>query len=342
LKINGYNIDLENAAKTIKKNNYKRVVLQIPEGLKNHVSEFINYLETETNAQIIVSVDPCFGACDIVNHEFQHMDVDFAIQLGHTPIPDMENHWIPTMFINAQSDLDVTKVVEKAIPRLKGEKIGLVSTAQHLHTFPQIEEILVKNNFIPVIGEGDDRIESKGQILGCNFSAAKSIMQEVDSFLFIGSGNFHPLGLKLITKKPVIVADPYTNQIRDKELGELKDSVLRQRYGAIARSKDAKVFGILVGIKSGQQRIDLAYNIKEKLVSKNKKAYILALNHFSSSFLESFRDVDCFISTACPRIAIDDYMQYKTPIITPVELDILLGLKNWEDYLFDEINHLVL
>jgi diphthamide synthase subunit DPH2 len=30
-------------------------------------------------------------------------------------------------------------------------------------------------------------------------------------------------------------------------------------------------------------------------------------------------------------------MQYKTPILTPVELDILLGFKKWDDYQFDEI-----
>jgi 2-(3-amino-3-carboxypropyl)histidine synthase len=48
--------------------------------------------------------------------------------------------------------------------------------------------------------------------------------------------------------------------------------------------------------------------------------------------------IDCFVSTACPRIAIDDYMQYKVPIITPIELDILLGYKKWDDYIFDEIS----
>ena len=63
----------------------------------------------------------------------------------------------------------------------------------------------------------------------------------------------------------------------------------------------------------------------------------MAVNHFSASTLETFRKIDCFVSTACPRIAIDDYMQYEIPIITPVELDVVLGLKKWEDYSFDEI-----
>ena len=87
-------------------------------------------------------------------------------------------------------------------------------------------------------------------------------MNEVDLFLYVGSGNFHPLGLILIAKKPVVAVDPYDNSVKFDELNDLKDTILRQRYGAIARSKDAKVFGILVGTKVGQQRMNLAKKIK--------------------------------------------------------------------------------
>jgi 2-(3-amino-3-carboxypropyl)histidine synthase len=337
LKIPGYNIDLENAVKIIKKKKYKKVVLQVPEGLKSHFSKFVEFLEEKTDASIIISADPCFGACDIVNSKIKNLNIDFVVQIGHVPIPYIKDFPIPTFFANAKSDLDITKVIEKAIPALKGKKIGLVSNVQHVHMLDNASKIISNNNFEPIIDKGDKRIELNGQILGCNFSAANSIADKVDTFLFIGNGNFHPLGLLLSTKKPVIACDPYTIEVRNKELNDLKDMILRQRYGAIARSKDAKVFGILIGTKIGQQRIDLAYQIKEKLDSKQKKSYIFTANHFLSYHLESFREIDCFVSTACPRIAIDDYMQYKIPILTPVELDILLGIKKWEDYQFDNI-----
>ncbi len=337
MKIPGYNIDLEKAVKIIKENNYKRVVVQIPEGLKSHFSNFVEFLENKTNASIIISADPCFGACDIISAEFKNLGIDFVLQIGHVKIPNIKDFPIPVLFINAKADIEISEAIKKTIPVLIGKKIGIVTTAQHVNYLDEVNKILKDKNFKPVIGKGDSRIELKGQILGCNFSAATSIASKVDSFLFIGDGNFHPLGLLLNTKKPVIVFDPYTSEIKGKELNDLKDIILRQRYGAIARSKDANVFGILVGTKIGQQRIDLAYKIKEKLKSKQKKSYILTANYFLPAHIESFRDIDCFVSTACSRIAIDDYMQYKKPIITPVELDILLGYKKWEYYHFDEI-----
>jgi 2-(3-amino-3-carboxypropyl)histidine synthase len=337
LKISGYNINLENATNIINKNDYKKVLIQVPEGLKTKYFKIVDFIENNTKANVIISADPCFGACDIPNFDMEKIGIDFIIHIGHTSILDIKNLKIKTCIINAEKDLDISNLIIKALPKINGKKIGLVSTSQHIHLFDKIKKILVENNLEPVIGKGDSRIELNGQILGCNFSAAKSIDEKVDSFLYIGSGNFHPLGLTLISKKPVIVCDPYNKEVRDEELIDLKDMILRQRYGAIARSKESQIFGIVVGTKLGQQRIEIAYEIKKKLDFKEKKSYIFTLNHFSPSHLESFRNIDCFVSTACPRIAIDDYMQYKTPIITPIELDILLGFRKWEDYKFDEI-----
>jgi len=337
MELSGYSIDVEKAAKVVLKNGYKTVALQIPEGLKRNVWKIVEFLEKETQAKIIVIADPCFGACDLVNYELKNLDVDFVIQIGHTSIPNVENFWIPTLFINAVSTKDVSAVVEKSFPFLEGKKIGVVTTAQHLHTLKVVENILKKHNFMPIVSDGDERISEKGQILGCNFTAGTTIAERVDCFLFIGSGNFHPVGLLLSSKKPVIAADPYTNVVKKQELEDLKDTILRQRYGAIANSKNAKRFGILVGTKRGQQRIKLADKIKELLDSFNKKSLIITLDQFSPISLQGFGDIDCFVSTACPRIAIDDYLQYKIPILTPVELEIVLGKRKWEEYMFDQI-----
>jgi 2-(3-amino-3-carboxypropyl)histidine synthase len=337
MKIAGYSIGLETAARKIKKKNYSLVVLQLPEGLKRYTPKLVDFLEKNSGADIIISGDPCFGACDTLHPGFLFPGVDAAVQIGHAPMPAMKHLPIPTLFVNATSDLDVTLVIEKALPLLKDKKIGLATTAQHIHRLDEVKKKLGGHNLASFIGKGDSRIAFPGQILGCNFSAATSIKEKVDIFLFIGSGDFHPLGLLLATGKQVIAADPYTGSVREKELLDLKDMVLRQRYGAIARSRDAMVFGILVGTKQGQQRITLARKIKEMIEMANKKSYMIMMGTFSLSPLEGFTGFDCFVSTACPRIAIDDYTQYKTPIITPVEVEILLGHKKWEDYRLDQI-----
>jgi len=337
LKISSYNIALEKVVKEIKEKNYKKILLQMPEGLKVYALDFLSFLEQETDAQFIVYSDPCFGACDIICSDVKEMDVDFIVQIGHLPMPSLGGSSPPTMFINAFVDFDVEKLVKRVIPKLELKKIGLLSTAQHVHLLDEVKEVLSEQDFEVFISEGDRRIDSKGQVLGCNFSAANNLKDKVDMFLFIGSGNFHAMGLILSTKKPVVAVDPYTLEVKKEEIDDLKDMTLKQRYGAIASCRDAKTFGIIVGLKKGQERNNLAYDLKTLIESKGKKAVVFAMNHFSPQFLEGFRGINCFVSTSCPRIAIDDYIQYKIPIITPVELKIILGIKKWEDFKFDEI-----
>lgn len=337
MQISDYNIDLEKIAKTILDKKYKTIALQIPEGLKSSVPKIVEYLEEKTSSTVIVVADPCYGACDIANSELKNLGVDFLIQIGHTEIKNIGKYMIPTAFINAPSNKDVIQVVEKSLSFLVGKVIGVVTTSQHIHKLGEVEDILRRDNLNPMISKGDKRISFKGQILGCNFSSGTSLSKEVDCFLFIGSGTFHPLGLLLESKKPVIAADPYTNTVKKEELEELKDIILRQRYGAIANSKNAKKFGILIGTKRGQQRIKLVREIKQLLEKFNRKSLIISLDYFSPESLQGFRDIDCYVSTACPRIAIDNYLQYKMPILTPIELEIVLGIRKWEDFKFDQI-----
>ena len=68
--------------------------------------------------------------------------------------------------------------------------------------------------------------------------------------------------------------------------------------------------------------------------ANNRTAELVLLEEFSPDQLLSY-DADAFVSTACPRIAIDDYLRYPKPILTPIEMEIALGLKQWSDYRLD-------
>lgn len=326
-----YDLKLHEICTTISEKRYKTILLQFPEGLKNIACEAKDLIEEETNVQVMISADPCYGACDIPLIS-NYMKIDLLVQFGHAKIPTLE-YSIPTMFIEAHSKLDVIPVVKKALDHLKGT-VGLLTTAQHIHKLADVKNFLLERGFKAVIGEGRGRIAYKGQVLGCNISSATSITGEVECYLYIGSGNFHPIGVAIATGKPVVIADPYLVTIRDIE--EEKNKLKRQRHGAIAKADNAKTLGILVGTKPGQTRLHLAYELKTLAEKHGKKAYVLVLHEFSSACLASFK-LDAFVSTACPRIAIDDYMMYDIPILTPQELRIVLGEARWEDYTLDEL-----
>lgn len=338
MDIIGYEINLEEIKDQIKNDDYHNIVLQLPEGLKTQAKKIVDFLEDRSDVEVFLSAENCFGACDLFRtNSFDDIKIDAVVQIGHTSIPDYEKQKIPYFFVNAKSKRDTLEVVKKALKYLDGEKVGLCTTAQHLHEIEKIKKFLFENNIEVIAGQGDSRIKYPGQILGCNFSSAKNIDENVDVYLYVGSGSFHPLGLLLSTDKQVIAVDPYSKQVKLEELDSLKDTILRQRYGAIANCKNAESFAVLVCSKIGQNRFDLAETLKKKIEDSGRNASIFLLDFFSPDSLSGYRNFDCYVSTACPRIAIDDYRQYKKPIVTPVELEIILGLKKWDSYVFDEI-----
>jgi 2-(3-amino-3-carboxypropyl)histidine synthase len=306
------------------------VALQFPEGLKVHGIGVARELERLTGCHCLVLADPCYGACDL---SMSFRDVaDVLVHFGHSPIPSMEVSE-DTLFVEVALDHDVADLLPSLLPRLQG-RVGLVSTPQHLHLLPEIERWLEANGVEVSIGEGDRRVKYPGQVLGCNVSAASAIAEEVDQFVYVGSGDFHPLAVALETRREVLVLDLMTRQVRD--LRELKDRVLRQRHAAIALAQEARSLGILVSTKPGQRRRDLAMRLRSLAESKGRTATIIAIDNVTPDQLLAFR-VDAFVSTACPRVAIDDALRFRKPMLTPVELEVALGERSWDDYIFDSI-----
>jgi len=327
-----YDFRLDEVIGKIKEMNAKAVGIQFPEGLKIHATNVAEKIENETDALVLIAGDPCYGACDVSDTHMEGL-VDLIVHFGHIEFPI--HYKVPVLFIEAYSKIDVMNAVKNSLELLKDyKKIGLVTTIQHLNLITRIKDLLIENEKEVLMKEGAGTRE--GQVLGCNFSAIKDI--DADAFLYVGSGNFHALGITLFTEKPVFIADPYINEVRT--IDEFKDKILRIRFAKIIKAEEANKFGIVVSSKRGQFRLDLARKIKDMLEEENKEAFIIMLDNISPDLLLPYMDLDAFVITACPRVAIDDANMYKKPLLTPKELEIVLGKRKWEDYKIDEIQHI--
>lgn len=326
-----YQFNIHQILDKIREKDARIVGLQFPEGLKVHATDLASEIEDKTGAMVLISGDPCYGACDLSDNVMEGM-VDLLVHFGHTPLPI--DYKVPTLFVEAHYQLDSMGILEDALEFLEGkEKIGLVTTTQHLHLLEDAAHFLEENGKEVLMKDGSGTL--KGQVLGCNFSSVQDL--PVDAYLYLGSGNFHPLGIKLSTQKPVVIADPYLNQVRD--IDEFTDRILRIRFARITRAKEAKKFGILISSKEGQCRWELAKDLKKMIYNEGKEAYLIFLNEINPPSLLPYMDLDAFIVTACPRIAIDDSKMYKKPLLTPQEMEIVLGTRDWEDYQMDEIKY---
>jgi len=321
---NQFDFDLERIINIIKEKQFKTVGLQFPEGFKRQAFSISEMLEERTGAGILISGNPCFGACDIDTTLAGRVDVMF--HFGHSKMGNFNN----VVFIETRSNVDVLPCVKTALPLLKTNKIGLITTVQHIHKIDEISNFLRENEKKGIMGKGDLRVSYPGQVLGCNFTAARV---DCDEYLYIGSGIFHPLGVAIATGKRVVAADPYLN----KAIEVSPDKFLRKRSGYIAKSMDSKVFGIIVSSKSGQNRIELAKKLAKIAGEHGKRTQIIMMDLVTPEQLLAFK-VDAYVNTACPRITIDDAERFHVPVLTPQEFEIILGERIPDGLVMDEIS----
>ena len=312
----------------IAKRKPKIVFLQLPEGLKA-VAPRLAALVEEAGAIPIVSGDPCYGACDLAVSGAKILGANLIIHYGHTPMT--VNVDVPTFYIEVKAKIRINEAVTEALSHLESwNKIGLVTTIQHVHQLDDAKTIL-KNAGKSVFVGNAGRVKYPGQVLGCDFSNAQSISENVDAYLFVGGGRFHAMGVALSTEKPTIIADPY-----EKIAYPIHDQVRRvimQRWGSISEAKKAKNFGVLVILKSGQIRLRDATNIKEKLEKNGLTTTLFALREVTPSALMQFSGIDAFINTACPRLSLDDGPHFGRPILSINETLVMLGELKWEELL---------
>lgn len=250
----------------------KRVLLQMPEGLKQEALRLSKIVE-KTGALAIISSDPCYGACDVAASEAELLGADLIIHFGHSKL--LKHEKVPTVYLEARATVLVDDVVISSLPLLaEYTRIGLATTVQHVQTLDSVREILTRAGKTVVIGDAG-RVNYPGQVIGCDYSNVKSIAADVECFLFIGGGRFHALGVALATSKPTIIADPYGKSAFALQLEVQK--ILKQRYASIEEAERAKTYGILLSLKPGQKHFDKALRIKESVEKIGKTACLLAV-----------------------------------------------------------------
>lgn len=325
MKTKTFNLEEKRLEEEIRKREAKQILIQLPEGLKAEGPRLASIVE-RAGAIAIISADPCYGACDLATLDAKNLGVDLIVHYGHSAITKEGRTQI--LYIEAKAKISPKTAVRKAIPLLENwSTIGLVTTVQHVHTLEEAKKLLLKSGKTVAIGDAG-HVKYSGQVTGCDYTNAKAITDEAEAFLLIGGGRFHAIGVALATAKPTIVADPYER--RAYNVDEEVRKIISQRWASICEAKEARKFGVLIGLKSGQRRLELAMTIQEKLEKNGRNTTLFALKEIIPEALLQFPHIEAFVNTACPRVSIDNGTRFRKPVLTPNETLVALGEMSWE------------
>lgn len=74
-----YELELDRIVKEIKTSKVKKVLLQLPDGLKPWGLVLTEYIEAKCDCKVMIWLGDCFGACDLPDS-----GCDLVIQFGHS------------------------------------------------------------------------------------------------------------------------------------------------------------------------------------------------------------------------------------------------------------------
>lgn len=319
-----FNFETQKLIAELKKLKPKKVLVQLPEGIKKHANQISKTIE-KLGIKVVFSGETCWGGCAIAVQEAKALGVDLIIHFGHAKFIDVD---FPVLYIEIKDELNLNSILKKSLKELEKYKtIGLSYSIQHRHDVNNIIKFYEEHGKKVILSKKSGYAAYEGHVLGCEYSGLRAIEKQIDCFVIIGN-RFHSIGACLAVKKPVILIDVYNHKVC--EVGGIRNKILKQRANSIQKLKDARNVGIITEEKIGQKFSSVEL-LAGKLKKQDKNVVIITMNEITPDKLMNFYDINCFIVLACPRIAIDDFAKYSKPIVTFKEALVALGESSWGD-----------
>jgi 2-(3-amino-3-carboxypropyl)histidine synthase len=299
----------------------KVVLVNAPGGLLRQTKELMERVKEKYGVTSVLSGDSCFGICDTADGDVEALQADLALHIGHNAaVTEMGDY---TYLVDAVDDVKFDDVVETAAQTLaQYKRVGLATFSQHLHQLEPVRERLEAKGFQVVIGKGNNLMLT-GQVFGCDFSTSFPVREQVDAFVLLGESEFHAVGLALASGKPTFMLDPYMNEVTD--MREAADERRKRAVLGVYKALDARVFGVITGLKEGQKMLGRSRWISKRLEMNGRKVVQLAMRDVTAERLAPHREIEAFVQTACPRISIDGFT-FDRPVLSIPQADALVAL----------------
>ena len=293
-----------------------------------------------------ILADTQYGSCCVDEVAAEHANVDLIIHFGEACLSRPSR--IPVFFIfdeckhaidgdlildsltkwMATGDNDINRENVTLICDLKYHDIilGLVKNIDRVHVAS------VASKFVPIsvdpCGNNSDQ-EFLGRLL---YKDKDSYSPENDVILYFGDCtrlqavlNMQFYGIPLYNMNPV--SCEISLAANDRELNRY----LFKRYAGIEKAKESDIIGILVGTLGVADYASIIKRLRRIITAAEKKPYVIVVGKLNPAKLANFAEIPLFVLVSCPmNTFIDETKDYYQTIITPYELEVAVGQREWD------------
>jgi 2-(3-amino-3-carboxypropyl)histidine synthase len=320
-----YNFEIHKSIHAIQKGNFKRIALQMPEGLLMYACLISDIFLTFGGVEdVVIMGDVTYGACCIDDFTAVALGCDFMIHYAHSClIPIDITCGIKVLYVFVDIAIDTRHVIDTLRLNFKpGTTIALVATVQFIASLHQIKKEL-ESDYTLIVPQAKPL--SSGEILGCT-----SPIVSAQLVIYIGDGRFHLESIMI--HNPDLKAyryDPYSKKFTVE--GYDHDEMKNIRHGEIKKATNARHWGLILGTLGRQGSPKVYAHLQSRLDALGIPYTLVLMSEIFPSKLAQFKQIDAWVQTSCPRLSIDWGYAFGKPLLSPYEASVALGDVEWKE-----------
>ncbi|KAG7861455.1 hypothetical protein KL919_002189 [Ogataea angusta] len=320
-----YNFEIHKTVWNVRKNNAKRVCLQMPEGLLIYSMVIADIIEQFCNAEVVVMGDVSYGACCIDDYTARALDCDMIVHYAHSCLVPIDVTKIKVLYVFVTIVIDEGHLMRTLTRNFEhGTRLAVFGTIQFNPTIHSIKSKLEGPESDKLLYITPPQISplSKGEVLGC--TSAHLNPNQFDAMVYIGDGRFHLESAMIHNPSvPAYRYDPYSRKFTREYYAQ--EEMVQVRSDAVRRASEAKKIGLILGALGRQGNPVTVERLEKQLTHAGKTVIKIILSEIFPGKLAMFDDIDAFVQVACPRLSIDWGYAFHKPLLTPYEAMVMLG-----------------
>ena len=319
-----YNFEIHKTIWRIRQEKAVSIALQFPEGLLMYSCIIADVLRKHCQADVIILGDVTYGACCVDDITASKLGATFLVHYGHSCLVPMTSLSIKVLYVFVEIAFDISHLIKILQTQFdKSSRLAIMGTIQFAAAIHEVERQL--KGSIPGVFVGQARPLSQGETLGCT----APILPPCEALIFVADGRFH-LEAAMIQNPsvPAYRYDPYSKQLISEGYDTEKMKAIR--WDAISRAREAQTFGVILGTLGRQGSNAIFERIRSLLTEAGLVVIPFLMAELNPTKIAQIPCVDAWVQVSCPRLSIDWSEGFDRPMLTPYELDVMVGMKEWE------------
>jgi diphthamide biosynthesis protein 2 len=358
----GDNYDLDSVSSLITKFEFERVVLQFPDELLLDSIDIFNYLSDRHRIDFFIAADSTYGS-SVDDVSAEHVNSDLLVYFGS----DLSGSGaMPVMIVPKKKDINVDDCISKLVSSLINKlddfnNLTILYEPGYYHSILTIinklnivlETSLPHNNISISIGKlppcadltnwepiaakislppGGNSSSTLGGLLltSKHFNNIDELGDKKEFIWYIGEKNEQVVNISFrLSQNLISYYSPKTMEIMCTQGSDTRE--FRERYGGVSRVTEAQIIGIVIG--SMGLTSDLTCSVVDRLKilirTARKKYYCFVMGRLNEAKLCNFPEVDIYCLVSNEDIAVIKSKTFHVPVITPWELELGLGARDW-------------